>query len=88
VPKITMIGAGSVVFTLNLLGDILSFPELAGSKIALESHSNNMTIRGRILWSSLLRYTFLVRICSLFIFLLRLVSDLFRDPLELDLNAA
>jgi len=34
-PKIAMIGAGSVVFTLNLLGDILSFPELAGSEIAL-----------------------------------------------------
>lgn len=34
-PKITMIGAGSVVFTLNLLGDILSFPELANSEIAL-----------------------------------------------------
>jgi hypothetical protein len=28
-PKIAMIGAGSVVFTLNLLGDIFSFPELA-----------------------------------------------------------
>src|SRR3984893_11667630 len=34
-PKIAMIGAGSVVFTLNLLGDIFSFPELAGSEIAL-----------------------------------------------------
>lgn len=34
-PKITLIGAGSVVFTRNLLGDILSFPELAGSEIAL-----------------------------------------------------
>lgn len=34
-PKITFIGAGSVVFTLNLLGDILSFPELADSEIAL-----------------------------------------------------
>jgi alpha-galactosidase len=34
-PKITFIGAGSVVFTLNLLGDILSFPELAESEIAL-----------------------------------------------------
>ncbi len=33
--KITFIGAGSVVFTLNLLGDILSFPELAESEIAL-----------------------------------------------------
>lgn len=34
-PKITMIGAGSTVFAKNLLGDILSFPELAGSHIAL-----------------------------------------------------
>jgi alpha-galactosidase len=34
-PKITIIGAGSVVFTKNLLGDILSFPELAESHIAL-----------------------------------------------------
>lgn len=34
-PKIAMIGAGSVVFTKNLLGDILSFPELADSHIAL-----------------------------------------------------
>ena len=33
--KITLIGAGSVVFTRNLLGDILSFPELAGCEIAL-----------------------------------------------------
>lgn len=34
-PKITLIGAGSVVFTLNLLGDILSYPELANAEIAL-----------------------------------------------------
>lgn len=34
-PKITMIGAGSTVFAKNLLGDILSFPELAESEIAL-----------------------------------------------------
>ena len=33
--KITMIGAGSVVFTLNLLGDIFTFPELRESEIAL-----------------------------------------------------
>jgi alpha-galactosidase len=35
VPKITMIGAGSVVFAKNLLGDILSQPALAESEIAL-----------------------------------------------------
>ena len=33
--KITFIGAGSTVFAKNLLGDILSYPELAGSEIAL-----------------------------------------------------
>ncbi|MFQ5596366.1 MAG: alpha-glucosidase/alpha-galactosidase [Anaerolineae bacterium] len=34
-PKITLIGAGSTVFAKNLLGDILSFSELAGSTISL-----------------------------------------------------
>jgi alpha-galactosidase len=34
-PKITLIGAGSTVFAKNLLGDILSFPELAESEVAL-----------------------------------------------------
>jgi len=34
-PKITFIGAGSTVFAKNLLGDILSFPDLAESHIAL-----------------------------------------------------
>ncbi|NPV67922.1 MAG: alpha-glucosidase/alpha-galactosidase [Anaerolineae bacterium] len=34
-PKITFIGAGSTVFAKNLMGDILSFPELAGSTITL-----------------------------------------------------
>ena len=33
--KITFIGAGSTVFAKNLLGDILSFPELGDSKICL-----------------------------------------------------
>jgi len=33
--KITFIGAGSTVFAKNLLGDILSFPELAGADIRL-----------------------------------------------------
>lgn len=33
--KITFIGAGSTVFTKNLLGDILSYPELAEANIAL-----------------------------------------------------
>jgi alpha-galactosidase len=34
-PKIAFVGAGSVVFTRNLLGDILAFPELADSEISL-----------------------------------------------------
>jgi alpha-galactosidase len=34
-PKITFIGAGSTVFAKNLLGDILSFPELAHATISL-----------------------------------------------------
>ncbi len=34
-PKITFIGAGSTVFAKNLLGDILSFPELADLTISL-----------------------------------------------------
>jgi alpha-galactosidase len=34
-PKITLVGAGSTVFAKNLLGDILSFPELAESTITL-----------------------------------------------------
>jgi alpha-galactosidase len=34
-PKITFIGAGSTVFAKNLLGDILAYPELGNSTIAL-----------------------------------------------------
>ncbi len=34
-PKITFVGAGSTVFAKNLMGDILSFPELADSTITL-----------------------------------------------------
>ncbi len=34
-PKIAFIGAGSTVFAKNLIGDILSFPELAESTISL-----------------------------------------------------
>lgn len=34
-PKVTFIGAGSTVFAKNLMGDILSFPELANSTITL-----------------------------------------------------
>jgi alpha-galactosidase len=35
VTRIVFIGAGSVEFTRNLLGDILTFPELAGAEIVL-----------------------------------------------------
>jgi alpha-galactosidase len=34
-PKITLIGAGSVVFAKTLLGDILQFPELSSARICL-----------------------------------------------------
>ncbi len=34
-PKIVFLGAGSTVFAKNLLGDILTFPELANSTISL-----------------------------------------------------
>jgi alpha-galactosidase len=34
-PKITFIGAGSAVFTRNLIADLLTYPELNGSEICL-----------------------------------------------------
>ena len=34
-PELAFIGAGSVVFAQNLIGDVLSFPELADSRIVL-----------------------------------------------------
>jgi alpha-galactosidase len=34
-PKVAFIGAGSTVFAKNLIGDILSYPELAGSTLSL-----------------------------------------------------
>ena len=33
--KISFVGAGSTVFAKNLMGDILSYPELAGATISL-----------------------------------------------------
>jgi len=45
VPKVTFIGAGSCVFTRNLLGDILQFPELRDTEIALmDIHSERLRI--------------------------------------------
>ena len=34
-PKVALIGAGSVIFARNMLGDILSFPEFADAEVAL-----------------------------------------------------
>ena len=34
-PVITIVGAGSAEFTRELLGDILSFPELASARVVL-----------------------------------------------------
>lgn len=34
-PKITLIGAGSTVFAKNMIGDILSYPELANTRFSL-----------------------------------------------------
>ena len=34
-PKIAIIGAGSLIFTYRLIGDILSFPELENSTLSL-----------------------------------------------------
>jgi alpha-galactosidase len=39
--KITFIGAGSTVFAKNLIGDILSFPELADSTVCLYDIDEN-----------------------------------------------
>jgi len=52
-PKIAFIGAGSTVFAKNLLGDILSFPELSGADIRLfdinqERLSSTEAVAGRV----------------------------------------
>ncbi len=47
--KITFIGAGSCVFTKNLLGDILQFPELAKSEIALMDIDEDRLETARVL---------------------------------------
>ena len=46
--KIAFIGAGSTVFTKNLLGDILSLPELANSTIALHDIDSERLITSEI----------------------------------------
>lgn len=47
-PKITFIGAGSTVFAKNLLGDILSFPELADCEISLHDIDETRLISSEI----------------------------------------
>ena len=51
-PKIAFVGAGSVVFTQNLLGDILAFPELAESEIALHDIDEERLETARVLAQS------------------------------------
>ena len=51
--RIAFIGAGSVEFTKNLLGDILSFPELADAEIALHDIDRERLEVGR----AMARYT-------------------------------
>ena len=45
--RIAFIGAGSVEFTRDLLGDLLSFPELADATIALHDIDPERLSRGR-----------------------------------------
>ena len=51
-PKIAFVGAGSVTFTKNLLGDILAFPELAESEIALHDIDEERLETARVLAQS------------------------------------
>ena len=47
--KITFIGAGSIVFTRNLVGDILSFPELSDCEISLHDiHPGRLELAGQV----------------------------------------
>src|SRR5512140_2397026 len=48
-PKITMIGAGSVVFARHLLGDIMSWPELKQPHLALmDINEDRLMVAGRM----------------------------------------
>ncbi|MBB5234145.1 alpha-glucosidase/alpha-galactosidase [Deinococcus budaensis] len=48
-PRIAMIGAGSTVFAKNLLGDILSFPELASADIRLfDINPERLDVTGQV----------------------------------------
>ena len=47
-PKIAFIGAGSTVFTRNLVGDILRFPELRGlDDVRADGHRRRAAAHGR-----------------------------------------
>ena len=46
-PRIAFIGAGSMVFATKLVGDILSFPELADSELALMDVDESRLDRSR-----------------------------------------
>lgn len=48
-PRIAFVGAGSTVFAKNLLGDILSFPELAGADIRLfDINQERLDVTGQV----------------------------------------
>ncbi len=48
-PKIAIIGAGSVVFTRVLVGDLLSFPALEGSHLSLmDVDEQRLALIGRL----------------------------------------
>ena len=48
-PKIAFVGAGSTVFAKNLLGDILSFPELGGADIRLfDINQERLDVTGQV----------------------------------------
>ncbi|SEJ64886.1 alpha-galactosidase [Deinococcus reticulitermitis] len=50
-PKIAFVGAGSTVFAKNLLGDILSFPELAGADIRLfDINQQRLDVTEQVTW--------------------------------------
>jgi len=46
-PKLVFIGAGSTVFPKHLLGDMLSFPELANATISLFDIDEDLKIMDR-----------------------------------------
>ena len=47
-PRITMIGAGSIVFAKRMISDVLSYPELEGSTLALMDIDAHRLDLGRI----------------------------------------